>query len=975
MNKPLLTCTALLVTFVSLSAAIGERPSSERISRMHIRYAPADSNVLPAVADTAIRKAGVRIATVGGDSTLATRDSVRTDSVARDSVELRQTDLQARIDSVNRRIALERSDSTKKDSTKTDTLKSTGILAPVTYEAKDSMVYDAKTGMTYLYGTGAVNYQDMSLTADEISMNIDQKLVHATHRPDSVKREGRDHLPLYKQGDTEYRSESMSYNFATKQGFIENVYTKQGEGFMQSARTKRDSTGLLYLEHAKYTTCDEDHPHFYIALSRAKVRPGKEVIFGPAYLVVADVPLPLAIPYGFFPFTKKYSSGIVMPSYGDESSRGFYLRDGGYYFAINDKIDLKLLGEIYTKGSWGLSVESNYRKRYRYSGNFYASYLSTVTGDKNMPDYSKTTSLKVQWRHTQDAKASPNRTFSASVNFASQSYERSNLMSQYNPLAYTQSTRASSVSYSHSFPNIGLTLSTSANITQNMRDSSVAVTLPDLTISLARFYPFKRKKLLGKERWYEKISVQYTGHLTNSITTKEDKLFSSNLVKDWKNAMYHQIPVSATFNLLNYINVTPTFNFNDRTYSHKTLRSWDASAQREVADTVYGFYNVYDWAMSVSANTTLYGFYTPWRKLFGDKIIAIRHVVKPSVSFSYTPDFSTESYGYYGSYVKTDALGNVSTVNYSPFEGQPYFGVPTSRSGNISMSLSNNLEMKLKSKNDSTGERKVSLIDELSGSLSYNLVNKRWSDLSTRIRLKLTKSYTFSLAAVFATYAYKFNESGQVIVGDRTEWSYGRFGRFQGMSQNFSYTINNATFAKLFGKKKSASGGKDPNASDAPEPEESNMDPEMARSFNAAGQGMTKKKAEVDSDGYLSFEMPWSISFSYGVSMREDRSKPINTRTMRYPFSLAHTANFSGNIRLAKGWNINWSSGYDFDARDLTMTTASVNRDMHCFSISCSMVLKPYTSYNLTLRASASQLADLLKWEKRSSYSSNIEWY
>lgn len=967
-----MTCTALLTTFVSLSAALGEHPSVARQGGMSLSYdvAMVDSSMPTSLNDSTLKQPHKKV--TAADSVKLPSDSTRT---TRDSVELRQEALQAQIDSLNRRLAFERTDTTAHDSTKADTAKGTGLLAPVSYEAKDSMVYDATKGMTYLYGTSSVSYQDMNLKADEIALNVDEKLVHATYRTDTATREGTDHLPLYTMGSTTYRSESMRYNFGTRQGYIEQVYTKQGEGFMQSARAKRDSTGLLYLEHAKYTTCDHDHPHFYIALSRAKVRPGKEVVFGPAHLVVADVPLPLAIPYGFFPFSKKYSSGIVMPSYGDETSRGFYLRDGGYYFAISDKMDLKLLGEVYTKGSWGLSAETNYRKRYRYAGNFYASYLNTVTGDKNLPDYNKTTSLKVQWRHTQDAKAEPNSNFSASVNFASQSYERSNLMSLYNPLAYTQSTRASSVSYSYSFPEIGLTLSSSANISQNMRDSSVSVTLPDLSIALARFYPFKRKKLLGKERWYEKISVQYTGHLTNSITTKEDQLFKSNLVKDWQNAMYHQIPISATFNLLNYINITPSFNFNNRNYTHKTYRSWDTSTQREVADTTYGFYNVYDWSMGVSANTTLYGFYKPWRKLFGDKIIAIRHVVKPSVSFSYTPDFSTESYGYYASYVRTDAHGNVSTVTYSPYQGQPYFGVPTSRSGNISMSLSNNVEMKLKSKNDSIGERKISLMDELSGTLSYNMVTKRWSDLNTRIRLKLSKRYTFSMAAVFATYAYKFNESGQVVVGDRTEWSYGRFGRFQGMSQNFSYTLNNGTFAKLFGKKKKTDSTPDPNDVTAPEPEESNMDPEMARSFNTAGQGMSKRKAEVDEDGYLRFEMPWSVSFSYGVSLREDRSKPINTKTMRYPFGLTHALNFSGNLRLAKGWNINWSSGYDFNAHDLTMTTASVNRDMHCFSISCSMVIKPYTSYNITLRATAAQLADLLKWEKRSSYSSNIEWY
>ena len=349
----------------------------------------------------------------------------------------------------------------------------------------------------------------------------------------------------------EYSLANGPINFKTKKGYISNVYTQQGDGFMQSERSKRTPDGTVYLEHAKYTTCDADHPHFYVALSRAKLRPGKETVSGPAHLVVCDVPLPLAIPYAFFPINKKYSSGFIMPSYGDETNRGFYLREGGYYFALNDYMDFKALGEIYTKGSWGLSGEMNYRKRYRYNGNFYISFLRTVEGEKNMPDYAVTKSLKVQWTHSKDSKASPNTSFSARVNFASENYERSNLESMYNPLAYTQSTRASSVSFSHTFTDIGLTISSSANLTQNMRDSSVAVTLPDLSLSLARFYPFRRKRMVGKERWYEKISMSYTGQLSNSITTREDQLFKSNLVKDWRNGMKHSMPISATFNIPN----------------------------------------------------------------------------------------------------------------------------------------------------------------------------------------------------------------------------------------------------------------------------------------------------------------------------------------------------------------------------------------------------------------------------------------
>lgn len=892
-------------------------------------------------------------------------------------------------DSVRRREALESmrgytiytdSNTWKKDTTKVDTMpKSKSSLdAPVSYTAKDSITFDLLYNRANLFGNSHVGYQNLELTADVITIALDSSIVHAEGRKDSIGEViGK---PLFRQGSEEYEPDRISYNFKTRRAFITNVYTKQGEGFMTTDESKRDSSGLMYLNGGKYTTCDAQHPHFYLKMSRAKVRPGKSVVFGPAHLVVEDVPLPLALPYGFFPFSHSYQSGFIMPSYGDETERGFYLREGGYYFAINDYVDLKLVGDIYTKGSWGLSLSSNYKKRYKFSGSLYFSFQKTVFEDKSQPSVSD---FKITWTHRQDSKANPSSSFSASVNFASTSYEKNNLTSRYNPESYTQSTRTSSVSYSKTFEDLGLTLSGTFNLSQNLRDSMISVTLPTLNITLARLYPFKRKHAVGKERWYEKIAMSYTGTLQNSITTKDYKLFKSNLLKDWRNGMKHQIPISATVQLFKYINLTTSFNFTDRMYMQKVRQDWDKDKQTVVRDTTLGFYNVYDYNLSLSLNTKLYGFYKPAKWAGGKFIQAIRHVFTPSVSFSYAPDFGSDSYGYYGSYQRTDRdgvpVGN--PVTYSYYAGSLYGTPSAGMRGNINMDISNNLEMKVASKSDSTGMKKVSLIDELGASLSYNMAAKSrpWSDLSTRLRLKLSKSYTFSLNAVFATYAYEFDERGNVVVGDRTEWSYGRFGRFQGMSQNFSYTFNNETFKKIRNKLLGLDTAKDDNDEedeeddDFTDPEMQNVDPD--REKGKTGAKKNEKGTQLDEDGYLKFQMPWSFTVSYGVIMRENTSAKINPKNMRYPYKFTHTLNFSGNVRISEGWNITFSSGYDFNYNRLSMTTASLSRDLHCFSMSCSMVLMPYRSFNFNFQAEASALRDVLRWRKQSSYSSNIEWY
>ena len=862
--------------------------------------------------------------------------------------------------------------------------KKNGINAPVHYVANDSLIYEGGSGMAYLYGDANVKYEDMDLKSQEIYMCLDSSLVYARGGKDSTGVEFG--TPVFVMGKDTYETDSMAFNFKTKKGLISNVYTEQEDGFLTSELSKRNNQGEIFLQHGRYTTCDDPHPDFYIAMSRAKVTPGKKVVFGPAYLVVADVPLPFALPYGFFPFTKSYSSGLIMPTYGDETERGFYLRDGGYYFAISDKMDLKVLGEIYTKGSWGLSAASNYKKRYKYSGSFFASYQNTINGEKNMPDYSKQTSFKIQWSHRQDAKANPYRTLSASVNFATSSYERNNLTSMYNPQSYSQTTRTSSVSMTNTFSSIGLTLSTTMNLSQNMRDSSISMTLPDLNISISRFYPFKRKKMAGKERWYEKISMSYTGQLSNSINTKEDKLLHSSLTRDWRNGMQHNIPISGNFTLFNYLNINPSLNFTDRMYTNKINRSWDEKAQKEVTDTIDGFYNIYNWNFSVSASTKLYVFYTPWKKLFGDKIKTIRHVFTPQVSFNYAPDFSSRSYGYYETYQKTDANGNVSLVEYSPYSNGLY-GVPgKGKTGSVSVDISNNIEMKIKSEADSTGEKKISLIDELGASMSYNFATdiRPLSDLSTRLRLKLTKSYTLNLNAVFASYAYELDENGRPVLSNtKTLWGMGKFGRFQGMSQNISYTLDNNKVSNFFkwlrGEKVDKKNDKNNRDYDNEDDEdefnrETNEDDTMQKGQRGARKE-NAGKAETDDDGYMKFSIPWSLSFGYGITMRENTGGQFNYDKMRYPYKFTQTLNCSGNIRISDGWNISFSSGYDFENKKISMTTASLGRDLHCFNMSCQLVLAPYTSYNFSFRCNAATLTDALKYDKRSSYSNAVQWY
>ena len=987
-------------------------PSSLRRTVVPEQESVTGSVKLPTPTPTDLQVADVDIPELPDSLSFAISDSSgtatveRADSVAaKDTVVVSKKSLLTTIENLKEAAAKTKRDTTTMDSLELaiwkhnkavdDSLaldsinrsRKSGIDSPVEYSAKDSLTYNASTSQARLYGDSKVKYQNMDLASEKIFMSLDSNIVHAEGRLDSTTQQTIG-SPVFKMGSDEYQTGPMSFNFKSKKGLIKDVYTQQDEGFLTSELSKRGPDGEMYLQHGRYTTCDDPHPDFYLALSRAKVRPGKDVVFGPAYLVVADVPLPLAVPYGFFPFTKSYSSGLIMPTYGDEMNKGFYLRDGGYYFAISDKMDLKLLGEIYTKGSWGVTATSNYRKRYRYNGSFLVSYQNSVTGDKNMPDYMKTTDFKLTWNHSQDAKAHPVRSFTARVNYASQSYEQNNLTSMYNPQTRTQSTRTSAVGFNTSFSSLGMSLSSSANLSQNMRDTTLSIELPTLSITIAQFYPFKRKKAAGQQRWYEKISMSYTGNFKNQINNvKEDRIMHTSVAKDWQNGMQHTIPVKATFSLFGYLNVTPSFNFNDRTLFRRAEKHWDTDNQKEVTDTVTGFYNVYDWSMNLTMDTKMYGFYTPSRKLFGDKIQTIRHVVTPTVSFNYAPDFGDSRYGYYKTYTKTDAQGNVSLVEYSPYDINIYRAPSKGKRGMISFDLKNNLEMKIKSEDDTTGFKKISLIDELGASMSYNFATdiRPLSDLRTNLRLKLSKSYTLNINANFASYVYEADSVGATprVSEHQTYWGLGKWGRWQGIDQNINYNLNNDKIIKLFKRLTGQKVDDDKNKKKRKKQEEdddddwddveSNVDLEMEKAKRSTGD---KSKAETDEDGYMKFKMPWSLNIGYTISLRENTDvKKFNYSTMRYPYKITQTLNLSGNVSLSEGWNINFSTGYDFENDKISMTRMSLSRDLHCFSMSADVMLAPYTSYNFSFRCNASTLTDALKYDKRSGSTNAVQWY
>ena len=833
---------------------------------------------------------------------------------------------------------------------------------PVQFSTKDSLVFYGRNNVS-MYGDGDVTYGDINLKSMQIDMNMDNSEVYAVGRPDSTGEVNG--LPVFTDRSGEYESKTMRYNFKTKKGFITEVVTQQGEGYLTGGQTKKMENDEYFIKEGRYTTCDNhEHPHFYLQLTKAKVRPKKDIVMGPAYMVLADVPLPLAIPFGFFPFSEDYSSGIIMPTFGDDYNRGYYLKDGGYYFAINDKIDLALTGEIYTKGSWGVAAQSTYKKRYKFSGSFNMSFLTTITGEKGEPDYSKQNNFKLAWTHSQDSKANPNMTFSASVNFATSGYSRNNLDDYYSN-SFTENTTSSSVNMTYRFPNSKWSLSASANISQRSSDSTLTVSFPNITLTMSQTAPFKRKKAVGEEKWYEKIKMSYTGVFQNSLTAGQNEFFKKSLIKDWRNGMRHTIPISATFNVFDYINVTPSVSINDRMYTSKIRQQWDPAASAVVRDTTYSFYNIFDFSASVSLDTKIYGFFKPW-KIFGDKVQMIRHVLTPTISFTGAPDFSSPFWGYYGTYAYTNpTTGKLVNTKYSYFAHGIFGSVGEGKTGSVSLSLANNVEMKVKSDADSTGVKKISLIENFTVSQSYNFAadSLRWSNINTSLSLRLMKNFNLNLSATWDVYTYQLNEYGTPTRVNRTRLQAGKgLAKLSSTGTSFSYTLNNDTFKK---KK-----DKEEKQQDEP-PEAVDRYRRNDREEENKG-GRTESGIELNPDGYAKWEFPWSLTLNYSVNYSYG---DFNYEKMDYNGRITQNLSLSGNVKPTKNWAFNFSASYNFDTGKIAYMNCSISRDLHCFTMTASFVpVGPYKSYNFHIAVKSSLLSDL-KYDKRSSSSTGVTWY
>ncbi len=887
--------------------------------------------------------------------------SVHTDSLLRSSL--------------TKKEKVAQQDSTKKDDSKSG--NSMMLDAEVKYEAKDSMRFDFEHKKMYLYGDAKIDYGDISLTAYAIELDMDSSLAYAHGLVDSTGVESG--LPVFKDKSGEYTMRRMKYNFDTKKAIIEHIVTEQGEGFVVGQRAKRVSEKVYFMKDAKYTTCDNhEHPHFYLNLTKAKVIPGKKTVTGPAYLVLLDVPLPIAIPFAIIPNTKSYSSGVIIPSYGDESTRGFYLRQGGYYWAANEYFDLKVLGDIYTKGSWGLHISSVYKKRYKFSGSFSSDIITNVYSEKSLPDYQKNNDFSIRWNHSQDSKANPDQTFSASVNFSTSSYNKNNVGNVVNTQALTTNQKSSSVSYSRKWQGNPFRMTASLLHSQNSRDTSISLTMPDLSLSSSkRFYPFKPKKAVGSSNNpFYNINANYSLSIKNSISCKErDLTFSpESFTTLWKNGAKHTIPIATNFKLLKFFSFTPSFNYTERWYLNKTKKEWDEENQKLVKlDPEKGFNRVYNFDMSIGTSTKIYTFFRPIRAIFGDKINAIRHVMTPSVSISYTPDFSDPKYGFYDHFQYYDKKNDkVVDYKYSLYEGYLYGSPGSGKSGKLSFSLGNTLEMKVKTDKDTTGFKKIAILESLSLSSGYDFMkdSMRFDNISMSGRTKVFGT-SVNFSAQFDPYGVVASPTGSAIRINRGAIKVNnKLVHLKSASLSFGIQLSPETFKK-----------KDDKSSDESENEEDDYDEDWA--LRAAESDTPKPGAQMDpdakeaaagvtDDGYATFSMPWTLSINYSLRVTQGKFRPATTS---YDYNISQSINVNATLALTQKWKFSVSTGYSFDEHKLSQTSIGITRDLHCWSMGFNIVPTGlYKSYSFNIAANSSILRDL-KYDQHNSPRDNGRYY
>lgn len=814
------------------------------------------------------------------------------------------------------------------------------VDAPVTYKAVDSIRFNIPAKKIYMYKNGEVYYQKITLKADYIEPDFNTNVVFAQGMTDSTGKVTGE--PVFTEGDQSFRSERMSYNFTTKKGVIQRVITKEGEGYLHGNRVKKMADNTINIQGGKYTTCNLDHPHFEFRFNKSKVIPDNKIITGPAHLVIEGVSTPLFIPFGLFPNKKGQKSGIVIPTYGESSNRGFYFENGGYYWAISDYMDLEMLGDIYTRGSWALKPNFRYVKRYKYSGNLNLNFARNKVGDEGAPDFSDNRDFAIRWSHRQDPKARPNSTFSASVNIVSSSYNKYNPTSTAN---YLSNQFQSSISYQTNFDQ-KYYLTLNANHNQNTLNRVVSVTLPSVTFTANRFYPFRPKKQSGPLKWYENITVSYTANAENRINTYDSLLFDRKWASRLANGMKHSIPVSSSVKVLKYFTLTNSVNLTERWYYRTIRKEWIgdttytngvAKAPHVAIDTVDGFAAAHEFNVSSSLNTRIYGMLA-FKK---GPVVALRHVLSPSISFSWRPDFSDPWWGYYKT-VQNNANG--STTRYSIFEQSIYGGPGAGKSGSVGFSLSNNLEMKVRSKKDTiTGTRKIKLIENFTISGSYNMAadSLRWSTISMNGRTTLFKNLTLNYRSTWDPYIL---DSAGVRRLNVLEWDRNRR-LFRLENTNWSFSLN--WNLKGGGKKSTKQGeGSDPRTADiAPD------DPELADIY-------------YNPDNYVDFNVPWSLNIAYSFSHTSDHAYPNYQDVVTK--KLIQTLSFSGDVSLTPKWKVSFTSGFDFENHKITYTSVNIFRDLHCWEMRFNWIpIGTLKSWNFQINVKSSILQDLKLTKKK----------
>jgi hypothetical protein len=804
------------------------------------------------------------------------------------------------------------------------TISKNAITDPVAYNAEDSTInLLGEEKRVLLYGNAKVTFQDMEITGDYINFNLDTKIAFARGTYDTATQttKGR---PVFKQGSETFEMDSMYFNFDTKKAKIYAVITQQSDGYLHGEVIKRMPDNVIYVAGGKYTTCENEHAHWYMSLSKAKVVPNDKVITGPAYFVLEDVPTPLFIPFGMFPQSSSRASGIIIPSYGEEANRGFYFREGGYYFAFNDYFDVTMTGDIFTLGSWRVTSRSSYQWKYHFSGSFNANYAFNVIGEPGSPDYNPSTAFSLQWTHLQDPKFSPNKTFSASVNFTSSSYRRYNETSLNEALT---NTTQSSISYSQMWPGTPFSMSMAATHSHNTRDSIITLGLPTITLNMARITPFKRKERVGPMKWYENIGIPLAVHMQNTVTAKETEFGDmDNLIKrHMRNGARYNTSLSVPFTVAKFINFTPSVSYNGRVYFSHINQTWvDTAGQAGYVrrDTVYGLSHDYDFTTSASASTMIYGMFTlgKW-----SPVQAVRHVISPSVSIGWRPDFSDPVWGMYHD-VKVDSTGRIQ--RYSQHQGGINGTAGSGKNASLSFGLGNTLEMKVRSKSDTTGtgSKKIKLLEALNFTASYNLLadSMKLSNIGFSGRTTLFGTFGVSFNGVLNPYALN-NEGRQTKY-----WHYSRTGKPARLTQfgfSFGYSFNRSE--------------KVTNA--LPHPVVSDIDP----------------MGEYDGIqvSYVDFTLPWSLSFNYSFSYQKPALTP----------SIVQTLNFNGSFSLTPKWAFTFQSGYDLDQRKIAPTSVSLSRDLHCWMFSFSWVpIGSWKSWNFSINAKSALLKDL-KYDRRQS--------